>query len=60
MCISNYLFLRINVYYEIWFDGEKVLDLSEEKEFIYGNMYLLCKFKIGIVVFLFNDIDVYF
>lgn len=46
--ISNHLLPRTNAYHEIWLDGEKVLDSSEEKEPIYGNTYLPRKFKIGI------------
>ena len=30
--ISNHLLPRTNAYHEIWLDGEKVLDSSEEKE----------------------------
>ena len=57
--ISNHLLPRTNAYHEIWLDGEKVLDSSEEKEPIYGNTYLPRKFKIGIAVPPSNDIDVY-
>ena len=48
--ISNHLLPRTGAYHEIWLDGEKVLDSSEEKEPIYGNTYLPRKFKIGIAV----------
>ena len=57
--ISNHLLPRTGAYHEIWLDGEKVLDSSEEKEPIYGNTYLPRKFKIGIAVPPSNDIDVY-
>jgi len=57
--ISNHLLLRTGAYHEIWLDGKKVLDSSEEKEPIYGKMYLPRKFKIGIAVPPSNDIDVY-
>lgn len=45
------------VYYEIWLDGEKVV--GDEYELLYGFNYLLCKFKIGLVILLFNDVDVF-
>lgn len=50
------------MYYEFWLDEEKVisiLEVEEEVELMYGLFYLLRKFKIGVVVLLFNDIDVY-
>ncbi|MDU2097999.1 MAG: assimilatory sulfite reductase (NADPH) hemoprotein subunit [Staphylococcus sp.] len=57
--ISDHLFPKTNAYHEIWLDGEKVLDSSEEIEPMYGKKYLPRKFKIGIALPPSNDIDVY-
>lgn len=57
--ISNHLSPQSGAYHEIWLDGEKVLNTSEEVEPIYGKTYLPRKFKIGIAVPPSNDIDVY-
>ncbi|OEL05694.1 sulfite reductase [Staphylococcus xylosus] len=58
--ISRHLSPKTQAYHEIWLDGEKVLDTSdEEPEPIYGKTYLPRKFKIGIAVPPSNDIDVY-
>ncbi|MCE4988202.1 assimilatory sulfite reductase (NADPH) hemoprotein subunit [Staphylococcus haemolyticus] len=57
--ISDHLLLKTNAYHEIWLDGEKVLDSSEEIEPMYGKKYLPRKFKIGIALPPSNDIDVY-
>lgn len=57
--ISETFFARSRGYAEIWLDGEK-LPIGEEElaDPIYGNAYLPRKFKIGIAVPPFNDIDV--
>lgn len=57
--ISDHLLPKTNAYHEIWLDGEKVLDSSEEIEPMYGKKYLPRKFKIGIALPSSNDIDVY-
>lgn len=57
--ISNHLLPQTGAYHEIWLDGEKVLDSSEDVEPMYGKIYLPRKFKIGIAVPPSNDIDVY-
>lgn len=63
--ISDYFFLNIIVYYEIWFIDENdkkiqvVGDVVQDFEFLYGFIYFFCKFKIIIVIFFYNDIDVY-
>lgn len=57
--ISDHLLPKTNAYHEIWLDGEKVLDASEEIEPMYGKKYLPRKFKIGIALPPSNDIDVY-
>jgi sulfite reductase (NADPH) hemoprotein beta-component len=60
--ISNHLDPRSKAYYEIWLDGEKVVDSEDsdvEQEPIYGPVYLPRKFKIGIAVPPSNDVDVF-
>ncbi|MEX6330766.1 assimilatory sulfite reductase (NADPH) hemoprotein subunit [Staphylococcus haemolyticus] len=57
--ISDHLLPKTNAYHEIWLNGEKVLDSSEEIEPMYGKKYLPRKFKIGIALPPSNDIDVY-
>lgn len=57
--ITDHLLPKTNAYHEIWLDGEKVLDSSEEIEPMYGKKYLPRKFKIGIALPPSNDIDVY-
>lgn len=58
--ISRHLSPKTQAYHEIWLDGEKVLDTSDqEPEPLYGKTYLPRKFKIGIAVPPSNDIDVF-
>ena len=60
--LSNYLSPQTNAYHEIWLDGDKIIDSQETKvetEPMYGELYLLRKFKIGIAVPPSNDIDVF-
>ncbi|RKN61269.1 assimilatory sulfite reductase (NADPH) hemoprotein subunit [Paenibacillus ginsengarvi] len=60
--ISEHLNPRTKAYYEIWLDGEKVLDSQEseiEQEPIYGPVYLPRKFKIGVAIPPSNDVDVF-
>ncbi|PYI51941.1 assimilatory sulfite reductase (NADPH) hemoprotein subunit [Paenibacillus flagellatus] len=59
--ISSHLDPRTKAYYEIWLDGEKVLDsqAGEEQEPIYGPVYLPRKFKIGVAIPPSNDVDVF-
>jgi len=56
--ISEHLLPRTHAYREIWLDGERVRD-ADESEPIYGRTYLPRKFKIGIAVPPYNDVDVY-
>src|SRR5690606_28710197 len=46
-------------YHEIWLDGEKLPDSGAEDEPLYGPTYLPRKFKIGVAVPPWNDVDVY-
>ncbi|AHV97538.1 assimilatory sulfite reductase (NADPH) hemoprotein subunit [Paenibacillus sabinae] len=59
--VSDHLDPRSKAYYEIWLDGEKVVDSLDgtEQEPIYGPVYLPRKFKIGIAVPPSNDVDVF-
>ncbi len=49
---------KTNAYYEIWLDGEKLLDKTLEADPLYQNRYMPRKFKVGIVIPPNNDIDV--
>lgn len=55
--ISERFFAKSNSYSEIWLDGERVTE--EEVDPIYGDTYLPRKFKIGVALPPFNDIDVF-
>ncbi|MDF2659877.1 MAG: sulfite reductase [Paenibacillus sp.] len=60
--VSEHLNPRTRAYYEIWLDGEKVVDSQDteaEQEPIYGPVYLPRKFKIGVAVPPSNDVDVF-
>lgn len=60
--LSSQLDPRSRAYHEIWLDGEKIVDSTqngEEQEPIYGPVYLPRKFKIGMAVPPSNDVDVY-
>lgn len=59
--ISKHLEPKTKAYYEIWLNGEKVVDSREEEdeEPLYGPVYLPRKFKIGIAIPPSNDVDVY-
>ncbi|MGP1272045.1 MAG: NADPH-dependent assimilatory sulfite reductase hemoprotein subunit [Phycisphaerales bacterium] len=47
-----------NAYHEIWIDGERLLDTSEEEPF-YGDAYLPRKFKLGVALEHDNSVDAY-
>lgn len=55
--ISEAFFARSHAYSEIWLDGERVND--QEPDPIYGENYLPRKYKMGIAVPPYNDIDVF-
>lgn len=57
--ISERLTPRTRAYHEIWLDGEKLPDSGAEEEPLYGPTYLPRKFKIGIAVPPWNDVDVF-
>ena len=56
--ISTHLLPATQAYHEIWLDQEKVVDVKEEVEPIYGSTYLPRKFKIAVAVPPHNDVDV--
>ena len=56
--VSNHLLPKSQAYHEIWLDEEKIADVKEEKESIYGNTYLPRKFKIAIAIPPHNDVDI--
>ncbi|MDD5262866.1 MAG: NADPH-dependent assimilatory sulfite reductase hemoprotein subunit [Methylacidiphilales bacterium] len=56
--ISRAFFPKSTAYSEIWLDGKKLEDGKEDvEEPIYGRHYLPRKFKIGIAIPPYNDID---
>lgn len=56
--IAKLLLPKTNAYYEIWLDGEKLVEKELEKDELYQNRYMPRKFKIGIAIPPNNDIDV--
>ncbi len=58
VAVSNHLLPKSQAYHEIWLDEEKVVNVKEEKETIYGATYLPRKFKIAIAVPPHNDVDI--
>ena len=57
--ISDHLTPKSRAYFEIWLDEEKVAEVREEEEPIYGKTYLPRKFKIGMALPPSNDVDVF-
>ncbi|MHA7108730.1 assimilatory sulfite reductase (NADPH) hemoprotein subunit [Sunxiuqinia elliptica] len=57
--LSAHLMPRTSAYHEIWLDKQKVADSKEEIEPIYGNRYLPRKFKIGVAIPPYNDVDIF-
>lgn len=58
VAISTHLLPKTQAYHEIWLDEEKVVDVKEEEEPIYGATYLPRKFKIAVAIPPHNDVDV--
>jgi sulfite reductase (NADPH) hemoprotein beta-component len=56
--ISAHLTPRTTAYHEIWLDGKKVMDRSDDEP-LYGASYLPRKFKIAVVIPPSNDVDVF-
>jgi sulfite reductase (NADPH) hemoprotein beta-component len=57
--ISEMLMPKTKAYFEIWLEGEKILDKKEEEDPLYQDRYLPRKFKIAIVIPPNNDVDVF-
>lgn len=58
--LSEGLLPATRAYHEIWLDGEKVIDTeTDEQEPLYGRTYLPRKFKIGIALPPYNDVDIF-
>ncbi len=58
--ISAHLTPRTSAYHEIWLDKKRVAGgPAEDAEPIYGKTYLPRKFKMGIAIPPYNDVDVY-
>lgn len=57
--ISAHLTPQTGAYHEIWLDKKRVAGGPQEEEPIYGKTYLPRKFKMGIAVPPYNDVDVY-
>lgn len=56
--IATRMLPKTNAYYEIWLDGEKLVDKELEADPLYQNRYMPRKFKVGIAIPPNNDIDV--
>ncbi|MBE7178086.1 MAG: NADPH-dependent assimilatory sulfite reductase hemoprotein subunit [Mucilaginibacter polytrichastri] len=56
--ISEKLLPKTRAYYEIWLDGEKLVETTEEDP-LYQDRYLPRKFKIAVAVPPHNDVDVF-
>lgn len=56
--ISRMLLPKTNAYYEIWLDKEKISPELEEDE-LYEDRYFPRKFKVGIAIPPYNDVDVF-
>lgn len=57
--ISRLLMPKTNAYYEIWLEGEKLIDKKTEEDPLYEDRYLPRKFKIAIAIPPNNDVDVF-
>ncbi|MFL2859633.1 MAG: assimilatory sulfite reductase (NADPH) hemoprotein subunit [Pontiellaceae bacterium] len=58
IAVSNHLLPKSQAYHEIWLGEDKVVNVAEEKEDIYGKTYLPRKFKIAIAIPPHNDVDI--
>ena len=57
--ISTLLLPKTQSYYEVFIDGEKIYERSEEADPLYEDRYLPRKFKIAIAIPPSNDVDVF-
>ena len=56
--IADMLLPKTHAYYEIWLDGEKLVEKEIEKDPLYENRYMPRKFKVAIAIPPNNDVDV--
>jgi sulfite reductase (NADPH) hemoprotein beta-component len=57
--LSDWFLPKTRAYYEIWLDEAQVAGSPPEEEPFYGRAFLPRKFKIGVAVPPYNDIDVF-
>lgn len=57
--ISAHLLPQTTAYHEIWLDQQLLVDGKKDIEPIYGDRYLPRKFKIGVAVPPYNDVDIF-
>ena len=57
--IDQMLLPKTKAYYEIWLDGENLVDKKEEEDPLYQDRYLPRKFKIALAIPPNNDVDVF-
>ena len=56
--IAELLLPRTNAYYEIWLDGDKLVEKELEADPLYQNRYMPRKFKVALAIPPNNDVDV--
>jgi sulfite reductase (NADPH) hemoprotein beta-component len=56
--IAKMLLPKTHGYYEIWLDGEKLVEKELERDELYQNRYMPRKFKIALAIPPNNDVDV--
>lgn len=57
--ISRSLLPKTRAYYEIWLDETQIAEKEEPEDPLYKDVYLPRKFKIGIAIPPFNDVDIF-
>lgn len=57
--ISQLALPKTRAYYEVWLDDQPILNKEEEADPLYQDRYLPRKFKIGIAIPPYNDVDVF-
>ncbi|MGN6418377.1 MAG: assimilatory sulfite reductase (NADPH) hemoprotein subunit [Pseudobacter sp.] len=57
--ISQLALPKTRAYYEVWLDEQPILNKEEEADPLYQDRYLPRKFKIGIAIPPYNDVDVF-
>lgn len=57
--LSEHLLPSTTAYHEIWLDQKLIADSHKDVEPLYGDRYLPRKFKIGVAIPPYNDIDIF-